>query len=251
MSVFYVFQGVTYQQERDGGYVWSPQKDSSGHNNIGYSTMTNVKKGDFILHNANGKIMAISIAKTDCYESNRPVELTSSRQGTQWANKGYRIDTNYIDLEKPVATTTHKQWLKDHYDASSAFTREGMGKQQYMCHLADEHAKFFLNKAIELQTNAEIIRNLQAALFEFMDDVDAEYNPVEKEEIEELLDTSEPVTDISFPGIREQQAVTTSPATGREIPKRNSKRAADALKRAHFHCENNESVLFLERLQPF
>lgn len=30
MSVFYVFQGETYQEEKAGKYVWSPQKNKSG-----------------------------------------------------------------------------------------------------------------------------------------------------------------------------------------------------------------------------
>ena len=68
MSVFYVFQGETYDHERRGGYVWSPKLARGGRRNAGYAMMSNVRKGDFILHNSNGKIMAISIAKTDCYD---------------------------------------------------------------------------------------------------------------------------------------------------------------------------------------
>ena len=74
MSVFYVFQGETYNEERVGGYVWSPKLNKSGGKNAGYTMMTNIRKGDFILHNSNGKIMSLSIAKDDCHEANQPSE---------------------------------------------------------------------------------------------------------------------------------------------------------------------------------
>lgn len=43
MSIYYVFQGVTYSQERSGGYVWSPKRDKNGNNNAGYKMMTNTR----------------------------------------------------------------------------------------------------------------------------------------------------------------------------------------------------------------
>ena len=47
MTVYYVFQGITYEKERAGGYVWSPQLDKRGGKNAGYLRMTQIKKGDF------------------------------------------------------------------------------------------------------------------------------------------------------------------------------------------------------------
>lgn len=92
MSVFYVYQGQTYTVERKGNYVWSPQLNRSGGKNAGYTMMTQVQKGDFILHNENGKINSISIAQTDCYESNKPDDLIET---IVWNKEGYRIDTIY------------------------------------------------------------------------------------------------------------------------------------------------------------
>lgn len=69
MAVYYVFQGETYDEERAGEYVWSPQLNKSGGKNVGYTMMTNIHKGDFILHNSNGKIVSISVAKDDYYEA--------------------------------------------------------------------------------------------------------------------------------------------------------------------------------------
>ena len=44
MSVYYVYQGETFDEERSGGYVWSPKLTKNGKKNAGYTMMTNVKK---------------------------------------------------------------------------------------------------------------------------------------------------------------------------------------------------------------
>ena len=124
--------------------------------------MTIIRKGDFILHNSNGKIVSISTAKSDCYESNQPLELSMADTSVEWDDKGYRIDTDYFDFDVPVATSDHKQWLETHFIEGSAFTRAGKGKQQYMCHLADEHAIYLLEQAISLQKNNEVTKHLKS-----------------------------------------------------------------------------------------
>ena len=142
MSIFYVYQGDTYKIERDGGYVWSPQLDKNGHRNSGYSKMMEIKKDDFILHNCNGKIMAISIAENDCYRSDQPLELVNANTVTTWNTDGYRIDTKYYEFDTPFLVTEYKEWLKVHFEKYSAFTVNGTGKQQYMCSINETQALF-------------------------------------------------------------------------------------------------------------
>lgn len=248
MSVFYVFQGETYREERSGGYVWSPQLNSAGRRNAGYSMMTEVKKGDFILHNSNGEIMAISVATDDCYEADQPAELSAADTSVEWSDEGYRIDTKYYDFDVPVRATNYKEWLQAHFDPNSAFTKLGTGKQQYMNHLADEHATFLLGKAIELQTDDDTLKYLKAALSEIVGDMDSEYDQVEIEEIGEILDADDCDEVPEWPGIREPQETSTSPLTSREIPTRKPNRAAKALKRAGYLCEaDNRDRTFLRK----
>jgi len=237
MSVYYVFQGETYKEERAGGYIWSPQLNKTGGKNAGYTMMTNVKKGDFILHNSNGKVVAISIAKADYYEANQPRELSMAETSVEWNDEGYRVDTEYFDFEVPLYTTRYKEWLEQHYIEGSAFTRVGSGKQQYLCHLADEHAVFLLEKAIELQKDVQVLGRLKDALADIVGDKTSEYDPVEMETINEIVDYI--VVDVKpeWSGVKEIQVMTTSSKTGREIPKRDPQRAADALKRANYLCE--------------
>ena len=96
MTVFYVYQGETYRDELEGGFVWAPQLNGRGHKNKGYTMMTFIKKGDFILHNFNGRLMAISIAQTDCFKDEKPSDKYS--KGTPWDVDGYRVNTVYKEL---------------------------------------------------------------------------------------------------------------------------------------------------------
>ncbi len=240
MSVFYVYQGDTYKLEKAGGYVWSPKLTKSGQKNAGYLKMTEVKKNDFILHNCNGKVVALSIAKSDCYDANIPLELKKINAVTSWNADGYRIDTTYYELDTPLAVTKHKNWLAAHYESGSAFTVAGTGKQQYMCSIADVQAVYLIENATKQQSNSETIKMLEAALRDIIDDKDLEYDHVEKETIDAMID-SEIEENPKWPGRKEKQALMASSSAGRERPKRNTKVAVDALRRAEFKCEFNKA----------
>ena len=164
MSIFYVHQGQTYKEERASGYVWAPQLNKGGWKNAGYTRMTEIHKGDYILHSVNGKIMAISVAESDCYEANQPQELVAADTTVDWNDEGYRVDVYYYDFDIPVNITEHSEWLSDHHVDESAFDVNGRGRLQYMCNLAKEHAVFILEIAIKKQSNARVIRILEDAL---------------------------------------------------------------------------------------
>lgn len=249
MAVFYVFQGETYKIERKGNYVWSPQLDKNNHKNAGYETMRCIQKGDFIIHNSNGKIMAISIAQSDCYVSNQPLELKSAKTSIQWDDSGYRVDTDYSEIDSPLDVTKFRDWLKANYKDGSAFTKLGRGKQQYMCKINEEHAVFLLNKAIKIQKNDISKTKLNSVLIDILDEQKSEYDSIENEQIYEILDTLTSVSEIpQWKGETAPQAVTKSSATGREIAKRSPKVAADSIVRAGYKCEIDANhVTFLRK----
>ena len=247
MSIFYVYQGDTYKIERDGGYVWSPQLDKNGHRNSGYSKMMEIKKDDFILHNCNGKIMAISIAENDCYRSDQPLELVNANTVTTWNTDGYRIDTKYYEFDTPFLVTEYKEWLKVHFEKYSAFTVNGTGKQQYMCSINETQALFLIKKAISKQSDYQIINILKAAISYILDETDSEYNQIENDDINSLIDNIDSGVP-QWKGIKSKQLMYTSSATGRKLPKRNPQIAADALAHALYVCEyNTEDKIFLRK----
>lgn len=236
MSVFYVYQGETFAEELKNSLVWSPKLNKKGTKNKGFSTMTKIKKGDFIIHHCNGKIKAISIAKTDCYDSNKPSYKMG--RGKNWSNDGYRVDTDYTVLDKPVKLANHKVWLIKHYSEDSAFTKNGTGKQQYMCTITEQHALYLLKQAIVLQSTSNTIKILNDALTDIREDESGEYYQVEKDEIDELIETTS-VTGVkpTWSGLKQGQKMTMSVSANKLRPKRDPKVAADALARADYKCE--------------
>lgn len=242
MAVFYVFQGKTYSIERAGGFVWSPTLNQSGGNNAGYLMMTKILKGDYILHNCNGKIVSISVASSNCYESSRPSEFAAY----EWRDDGYMVDTEYFDLPIPVITRNYKTWLADNYVEGSAFTRTGTGKQQYMCNLADNHAIFLIEQAIELQQDIVAINYLNGALSDIVNGKDFEYNKNEIEQINQLIE--EPAPNNCNEGIIEREPQPPLARINCLVPRRNLQCAANALKNANFKCEYNiEDRTFLRK----
>lgn len=71
-NYFFVFQNKSFDEEYNGGYLWSPQQNKSGRKIPHWEQMKNVKKGDLIIHSYTKEIIAFSVAKTDVYEANRP-----------------------------------------------------------------------------------------------------------------------------------------------------------------------------------
>ena len=215
--------------------------------------MTNLKKGDYIFHNSKGKLVAISIAKADYYEANQPRELSVAETSVKWNDEGYRVDTEYFDLEVPLYVTKYKEWLKSHHSENSAFTKDGIGKTQYLCRFADEHAIFLLEKAIQLQNNEQARNQLIDVLADIVEDKNSEYDLFEMEVINEIVEDMPARTKPEWSGAKEPQAMTISQKTGREIPKRDSQRAADALEHASYLCEyqNTDRTFIRKNGKPY
>ncbi|TWT14335.1 HNH endonuclease [Planomicrobium sp. CPCC 101079] len=128
MNSFIVMQGETYQQEKKLGILWSPQQDKSGMVPHSYKRMTEVKKGDRILHFVKGAIIAISRAAEDCKEAQRPTLL----DGTGETN-GYKVSTEYRELETPVIIHEHIAGLSPFLPKKySAFQEDGSGNPGYL-----------------------------------------------------------------------------------------------------------------------
>lgn len=233
MSVFYVYQGETFAEELKKGFVWSPKLNKDGKGNKGFSTMTKIKEGDFIIHHYDGKIKAISIAKNDCYDANKP--SYKKARGKEWSNDGYRVDTDYTVLDKPVKLADHKAWLIKNYSEDSAFTKNGTGKQQYMSTITEQHALYLLEQAIKLQSNKKTIKILNDALTDIREDESGEYHQTEKDEIDSLIENTS--VKPTWSGVKQAQKMTRSVSENKLRPKRDPKVAADALARADYKCE--------------
>lgn len=238
--IYLVNQGKTWKQERAGGFLWSPQVDRAGHQNAGYILMRKVKKGDYFLHNKGGQIAAISIAKADCYNAVQPEEVRENSGTYDWNNRGFRIDTEYFDFSVPLLNVELAEWSKLHPHAGSCFQIDGKLKLRYLCNVAEQDARYIINEALKRELDPLVKAVLYDALNSMGLDQD-EYDDDDSVAIETLLKTQDGGQKHYSGKLKQPQAMTKAAGSGKERPKRDPQKAANALGNAGYVCEYNSA----------
>jgi hypothetical protein len=80
-------------------------------------------------------------------------------------------------------------WFRAHSNSNSAFTVDGECKQIYLNQLADEHAKYIMMKALELQQDKEVRRTLKLLQEDIQEEEHAKYDDGEMDEINDIIDS--------------------------------------------------------------
>lgn len=231
--LFYVRQGDSYKDELKNQwivlypyiYIESQNKyNEKGDNKV----IQEIQKGDFILHECDGWVKAISIAKEDCPPKKVYDKKNKPNGEDDKYNMIYRVKTTYHELDVPYNRRAEKDWFKDHRIEGikyGAFNCNGDAGERYITYIDKEPAIHVLERAIMLQPKeAEALPYLKEAL-RFIDHKAAA-------EIEEsAVDYSE------YEEENHPQAVAISPTTQKEIPKRSRKAVELALKKAEYTCE--------------
>jgi len=107
---WWVNQKQTFRHERAGGYLWSPKRKRNGARNPFYDFMRVVAPGDLVLSFVAGRIVAVGIATSHCYEAPKPVEF--GRVGENWSQIGWRVDVVYRDLGRPLVPAAHMDAIR-------------------------------------------------------------------------------------------------------------------------------------------
>lgn len=142
---FYVFQGGTFDQECQGGYLWAPITNKTGDTFHHWDRLSDVRAGDIILHGFNGNVQAISITTGPCYECLQPAEL---RTEDAWDLEGRRVDTNYIVLNNPIKTASYTDDIIRLCNTKYApFNKFGTGNMGYLYEINREMAHIFVAAA--------------------------------------------------------------------------------------------------------
>jgi len=110
MRYWWVNQNQTFQQETEGGYLWSPKRNAHGGRNPFYEFMREVAPGDLIFSFQGTYIRAIGIARSTAYEAPKPPEFGSA--GPNWSHIGWRVDVNYHPLLHQVRPADHIDLLR-------------------------------------------------------------------------------------------------------------------------------------------
>lgn len=141
---WWVSQNKTFNEEREGGYLWAPLRDKGGNVPHHWETMAQVKAGDVIFSYAGQSIRAISIAKSAVYSCTRPEEFEDAEA---WMNDGRRVDVEYKDLETPLFRHDFVEELLPLLPALySPLTSGGTGNQGYLFKLPPKAGRWLLNR---------------------------------------------------------------------------------------------------------
>ncbi|RKQ32304.1 HNH endonuclease [Oceanobacillus halophilus] len=138
MNYYLVFQNKSYKEERNGGYLWAPQKNHAGQSVHHWSDVGKVRKGDIIFNSYKGKMNSIIIAKEDARKHDRPLDLDEL---DLWEKQGWLVEAEYIDLPNPVVYKNYmEEILRLQGNKYAPFNRIGRGNTGYLFRVTDELA---------------------------------------------------------------------------------------------------------------
>ncbi len=141
MRFWWVNQNQTFRQEVQGGYVWSPKRNSNGATNPFYETMREIAPGDLIFSFADTRIKALGRARSFCFECPKPAEFGST--GPNWSQIGWRVEVEWQPLINQIRPKDHigqiRPYLPPRY---SPLTAKGDGLQGiYLTNVPDSLAQ--------------------------------------------------------------------------------------------------------------
>ena len=98
-NVWWVNQGLTYEQERAGGFLWAPVRSQSGRMQRHWDTLAEVKTGEVIVHYRQGAVVALSRVIAGGQPSPRPEGFEDA--GSE--RDGRIVRTEYFVLRQPIS----------------------------------------------------------------------------------------------------------------------------------------------------
>jgi putative restriction endonuclease len=96
---YWVNQGKTYKEEREGGYLWAPIKNDKGSSFFHWSNMKKLNPGNVVYNYFKGYLVGYCIIKSGYYEAPRPTEF---KVDDIWENEGMMVDAEYFPFKQPL-----------------------------------------------------------------------------------------------------------------------------------------------------
>jgi putative restriction endonuclease len=145
-NYFWVNQGQTYEEERELGIIWAPQKNSLGRPLSHWEEILNVRPDDVIFSYANQMLVAVSTAMVAGYA----VDYKPVTNG-QWANgPGYQADLAYVTppRQRPKSELLELGFFQENL-GKHLVAANGSVKQAYLFRLDTTEGQFLMS-AVDL-----------------------------------------------------------------------------------------------------
>lgn len=113
---YWVNQGKTYKEEKEGGYLWAPKQNKSGNSFFHWDNMLKLKPGDVVFNYRKGFVLGYCIIESEHFSASQPEEF---KVDVDWQDEGYMIDAKYFLFESPLEIKTVfskiKKYLPEKY----------------------------------------------------------------------------------------------------------------------------------------
>ena len=147
---YWVNQGKTYKEEKEGGYLWAPVNNSKGQTPFHWSTMGKLRLNDIVFNYRKGYLIGYCIIKSESYLAPQPLEFSV---GQVWENEGFMADAEYYvfdsALSAPEIYNEVGHLLPSKYSPLYAMEKEGQltvkANQGYLYELNDTVGKALMN----------------------------------------------------------------------------------------------------------
>lgn len=138
MNHWWVNHKKTWEQEVNGGYLWSPKTEKSGRNSEFYNNMRRALPGDTVFSFAYAKIKRIGVVADYAFTAPIPKDFIESNDN--WAHVGWRLPISWVEHDLSFEPKEHiehiRGWLAPKYSPISIET--GYGNQKAYFSKIDE-----------------------------------------------------------------------------------------------------------------
>ena len=133
---WWVNQNQTFRQETEGGYLWSPKRNSGGQYNQFYENMRGIAPGDVVYSFCDTKIKAIGLAQSYAFSFPKPEEFGNI--GPNWnPTAGWKVLVRFFKLENQISPAERIQILRPLLPIKhSPLQASGRGNQVYLAEIS-------------------------------------------------------------------------------------------------------------------
>ena len=136
-KIWWVNHKQTVRQEIEGGYLWSPKRNSNNAVNQFYENMRMACPGDLVVSYAHAKISYYGTVTN--WPISAPKPESFGKAGENWSNDGWLVPVRWIPLPVPFRPKHHINRIRPLLPERYAPIREsGDGNQgAYLCRIDD------------------------------------------------------------------------------------------------------------------
>lgn len=131
MKFWWVSHNLTFKQEIQGGYLWSPKRKTDGSIYPFYESMREVAPNDLVFSFEGTFIRALGLATSYAREAPKPLEF--GKKGAYWSQIGWRVDIDFNVLKNQIKPKDHIERLRPYLpERYSPLQTSGDGNQLYL-----------------------------------------------------------------------------------------------------------------------